>query len=199
MASPAVQWRAAIARETPRGGAVLGGDAARRRGGLSDSARALDPPRQAPRRAHDPPADPRPRRVRAARPSDGGDRRADPAARLRPAALLRDAHLPAGPHAHRPGALLLHLLDVRRPADALPRGPLRPPRGTRSRRGLGAAPSAREDRRAARLRPDGVGGARLEHALDPLLPEARRDAPARVDPHPPRRRAAPAPRAGPVD
>src|SRR5207249_11985869 len=30
--------------------------------------------------------------------------------------------------------------------------------------------------------------------LDPLLPEARRDAPARMDPHPARRRAAPPPR-----
>src|SRR2546430_8124801 len=107
MASPAVQWRAAIARETPRGGAVLGGDAARRRGGLSDSGRALDPPRYAARRAHDPPADPRPRRVRAARPPDGGDRRADPPSRLRPTALLRGARLPPGAPAPRPCPLLL--------------------------------------------------------------------------------------------
>src|SRR5439155_8757183 len=46
---------------------------------------------------------------------------------------------------------------------------------------------------AVRLRPDGVGGARLEHTLDPLLPEARREAPARVDPHSSRPRAAPPP------
>src|SRR2546430_2852287 len=197
MASPAVQWRAAIARETPRGGPVLRGNAARRRGGLSDPARALDPPRYAARRAHDPPADPRPRRVRAARPPDGGDRRADPPSRLRPPALLRGARLPPGSHAHRPGTLLLHVLHVPRPADALPRGPFRPARGARQRRRPGAPPGAREDRRAARLRPDGVGGARLEHALDPLLPEARRDAPARVDPHPSRRRAAPPPRGRP--
>src|SRR5439155_244058 len=176
------------------GGEWLRGDAARRRGGLSDSGRALDPPRHAARRAHDPPADPRPRRVRAARPPGGGDRRADPPPRLRPAALLRGARLPAGPHAHRPGTLLLHVLHVPRPADALPRGPLRPAQGARQRRRSGAPPGAREDRHAARLRPDGVDGARLEHALDPLLPEARRDAPARVDPHPSRRRAAPPPR-----
>src|SRR5438552_17234903 len=50
---------------------------------------------------------------------------------------------------------------------------------------------------AVRLRPDGVGGARLEHTLDPLLPEARREAPARVDPHSSRRRAAPPPRGRP--
>ena len=128
---------------------MLRGDAARRRGGLSDSGRALDPPRYAARRAHDPPADPRPRRVRAARPPDGGDRRADPPSRLRPTALLRGARLPPGSHAHRPGTLLLHVLHVPRPADALPRGPFRPARGARQRRRPGAPPGAREDRRAA--------------------------------------------------
>src|SRR5438552_2278540 len=129
--------------------------------------------------------------------ADTIQRRADPPSRLRPPALLRGARLPPGSHAHRPGTLLLHVLHVPRPADALPRGPFRPARGARQRRRPGAPPGAREDRRAARLRPDGVGGARLEHALDPLLPEARREAPARVDPHPSRRRAAPPPRGRP--
>src|SRR5438046_4009998 len=96
-----------------------------RRGGLSHFGRTLDPPRRAARRSDDPPADPRPRGVRAARSPDGGDSRADPPPRLRAATLLRDAHLPARPHPHRPGPLLLHLLHVPQPADALPRGSLR--------------------------------------------------------------------------
>src|SRR5439155_19547157 len=43
------------------------------RRGSGDST-TLDPPGRAARRFDDPPADPRPRRVRAARPPDGGDR-----------------------------------------------------------------------------------------------------------------------------
>src|SRR3989442_5525543 len=139
-----------------------------------DSGRALDPPRYAARRAHDPPADPRPRRVRAARPPDGGDRRADPPSRLRPTALLRGARLPAGPHAHRPGTLLLHVLHVPPPADALPRGPLRPAPGARQRRRPGAPPGAPEDRPAAPLRPDGADRAPIGHALHPRLPTGSR-------------------------
>src|SRR5712691_7742319 len=94
-------------------------------------------------------------------PPDGGDRRADPPPRLRAAALLRDTYLPARPHAHRLRALLLHVLDVPRPAHALPRGPLRPDRGARQRSGQGAASGAREGRGATRLRPHGVDGPRL--------------------------------------
>src|SRR5205823_1423640 len=104
--------------------------------------------------------------------------------------LLRDADLPARRAPHRLRALLLHVLDVPRASDALPGGSLRGPRGARPRGRPGAAPRARADRGAAALRQDGVGGPRLEHALDPLLREARGRAAEGVDPDAAHRRPA---------
>src|SRR5262249_61592357 len=90
-------------------------------------AAALDPPRDATRRAGDSPADPWTRRIRAAGPRGGRDGEPDPASRLRPAALLRDDHLPSRPRAHWLRALLLHLLDVPGTPHALSGRSLRAP------------------------------------------------------------------------
>ena len=88
-----------------------------------------------------------------------------------------------GKRACRLRALLLHLLDVSGPPEPLPRGPVRSPRGARPRRGQGAAEGARQDRRGARLRPHGVGGARLEPPRHPLLQAPRRRPAQGVGPH----------------
>src|SRR5207302_3796795 len=150
----------------------------------------VDPPRDAARRAGDRPADPRARRVRAPGPRDGGDHEPDPTPWIRAAPLLRDAHLPPGPHARRLRALLLHVLDLPRAPESLPGGPVRAPRGARTGRGPRAPRRAGARREAARLRADGMGGSRLEHALDQVLSEARREAPPAVDPDATDRRAA---------
>jgi len=61
-------------------------------------------------------------------------------------------------------------------------------RGPGGRRRPRAATRAGADCGAARLRAHGMGGARLEHAVDPLLPPARRRLQKGVDPHAPHRR-----------
>ncbi len=126
------------------------------------------------RRGDDPRADPRARGVRAPEPRGRSDARAHPRARVRPAALLRDAAVLRRPARRRLRALLLHVLDVPRAPHALPRGPVRDAGRARTRRGQGAAGRARADRRAARMRAHGVGGARLEHVGDRILRATRR-------------------------
>src|SRR5262249_43600689 len=153
-------------------------------------AAALDPPREATRRAGDSPADPWTRRIRAAGPRGGRDREPDPAPRLRPAALLRDNHLPSRAQAHRLRTLLLHLLDVPGAPDALSGGSLRASGGAGPRRRTRPPGRAGADRPGARLRAAGMGGPRLEHAFDQVLREARREAQPAVDPDAADRRGA---------
>src|SRR5262249_8911289 len=86
--------------------------------------------------------------------------------------------------------LLLHVLDLRGPADALPRRSVRAAHRARARRRPGADARRRRHRCPPRLRAHGVGGARLEHAVDPLLPAARGAAEPRRDPDTPQWRAA---------
>src|SRR5207302_4904485 len=76
--------------------------------------------------------------------------------------------------------------------------PLRAARRPGGRRRPRAATRAGADCAAPRLWAHGVGGARMEHAVDPLLPPARRRPQKGMDPHAPHRRAIAPPRAGPV-
>src|SRR5262249_9474506 len=92
------------------------GQAGSRRAG----ARSIDPPRDRARGRPHPETDPRARGIRAPGAPDGSHRQPDSPPRLRPAALLRRADLPPRPHRDRLRALLLHVLDLRRPPDALP-------------------------------------------------------------------------------
>src|SRR5438094_694268 len=135
------------------------------------------------RRRDDPCPDPWPRRLRATEPRGEGQHGAAPPARLRTAALLRDADLPARSTAHRLRALLLHVLDLRGAAVTLSRGSLRGARGARSGRWPPAAPRPGPDRDRARVRAHGMGGAPLEPAGDPILRAARRAATPRLGAH----------------
>src|SRR5438105_7105661 len=141
---------------------------------------------------------PRPRALRTARARVRHRPRRHPTPRLPPSPILRDADLPPRRPRRRPRALLLHVLDLPGAADPLPRRPLRTARGPGGRRRPRAATRAGADCAAPRLRAHGMGGARLEHAVDPLLSPARRRLQKGVDPHAPHRRATAPSRAGPV-
>src|SRR2546425_1382460 len=145
------------------------------------------------RRRDDPCPDPWPRRLRATEQRGESQHGAAPPARLRTAALLRDADLPARSTAHRLRALLLHVLDLRGAAVTLSRGSLRRARGARSGRRPHAARCPGPDRDRARLRAHGMGGAPLEPAGDPLLRAARCSAAPRLGADAPRRTGDPAP------
>src|SRR5579859_5742831 len=73
--------------------------------------------------------------------------------------------------------LLLHVFDLPRPAEPVPRRHLRAAGGARPGRRRGALSRVRPDRRAAGLWTHGVAGTELERAVHPVLRAARGQTP----------------------
>ena len=108
---------------------------------------------------------------------------------VRPPPLCRGASWPRSDGAAgRARAGFPDVLDVPRPAGALPRRHLRAARAPRPGDRQGLARERGQARPGAGFRPAGMGGARLERAGDRLLPRPGGPAAGRVDRLPDRRR-----------